>query len=306
MSKHLTGQAIAGLVAMLGTILLMSHPAVATPDSVGCSGYPEPRAYASAQAWWANPGQSAAHAHVEACIPDQRATVSGTVPFDLKLVLHNQPTTAKWTYVSVVTKGVAYETTVRKYPLNWTCAQHDCEQWLHVDLPVSLFQDAGLQEIRFRGFVPQNDAKRNEMRVSMNFQVYVDTGKTARDVKRMPYLRAKGWYTKMGYCEASYRSDLVPIPTAPISGRWSASVWMLDHGSTDVDPAHHLVALDSDFHVDKPGLVLVDGPGPFAGRVAIDTSTLANGAHKFVTKTDCQNLNGTVSGVAYVVFNSQQ
>jgi hypothetical protein len=306
MSIHLRTRAIAGLIALLGTILLTSQPAAATRDPVSCSGYPEPRAYASAQTWWANPSQSAAHAHIEACIPDQRATVSGTVPFDLKLVLHNQPTTAKWTYVSVVTKGVAYETTVRKYPLNWTCQQHDCERWLHVDLPVSLFQDAGLQEIRFRGFIPQNDGKGNEMRVSMNFQAHVDNGKTPRDVKRLPYYRAKGWYTGMGYCEASYRSDLVPIPTSPVAGRWSPSVWMLDHGSTDVDPTHHLVALDSDFHFDNPGLALVDGPGPFAGRVDVDTRTLADGTHKFVTKTDCANSKGTVSGVGYIVFTSKQ
>lgn len=306
MSNGIRGRVIAVLLAAGGAFLLSSGPASAAADPVSCAGYPEPRAYASAQSWWAFPGQAAAHAHIEACIPDRGSTVSGTVPFDLKLVLHNQSTTAKWTYASVVTKGVGYETTVRKYTLNWICLQHNCERWIHVDLPVSLFREAGLQEIRFRGFVPQNDGKGNEMRVSMNFQVHVANGKTVRNVTRQPYYRAKGWYTKMGYCEASYRSDLVPIPTSPISGLWSPPVWMLDHGSTDADPTHHLVALDSAFHFDQLGTVLVDGPGPFAGAVDVDTGTLADGAHKFVMKTDCQTAKGTNSGIGYIVFKSMQ
>ena len=308
--RHLPSMLAAALLLVVG----ITVPAAAAPDPLTCAGYAERRQFIDAQAWWLNDpdrgftGGDRGHAHMGACIPE-RERVSGTVPFDVRIVLHDNP--GRLTYVSAVFKTRSTETTVaRRYP-SLTCNDGvgTCTFWFHFDLNVNKFPVSGLEEIRFRSTVQQKSPSgdREEMRPSLNFQVRVANGRTRSNVTRYPYLRGKGWYTGPEYCEASLLSR---VPDRARSGIWRPRVLLDDHdGGTAGDAAvtRHTVTLDPDFHAapQNPGTVLQqDADGLPATTLAIDTTRLTNGPHKLHLRSDCDApAQGSVnSGVLVVPF----
>ena len=142
------------------------------------------------------------------------------------------------------------------------------------------------------------------MHASLNFQAYVQNGRTRSDVTREPYLRSKGWYTGFGYCEADVLG--VPLPDGPVSGTVQFRVQQVDHGPDDVDPTHHRVALDANAHAGIPGTVLSDGPGALpATTLSVDTTKLTNGTHRLVQKVECAKGNQVASGAGVFLFDVQ-
>lgn len=268
-----------------------------------CSVYRERRQFVETQGWWVQtPGQNGTdfgHVHSGACIPE-RETISGTVPFDLRIIMHDNPGVLR--YVAVVVKGPGYETTVAKLTApNFTCPDGTCTTWLHYDLDTRAFQRSGQQEIRFRTLVDTPDG--NAMHAGFNFQVVVDNGAPFDDYEREPHLRGKGWYTTSGYCEATLKS--VPVPDAPVSGTWSPTVAMIEHSTGTVnDPvSHHVAAIDADLHAGNPGTILRDADGAWEGELAIDTTQLSDGLHRLMLRAECENAAGsTNAGVLVVPF----
>lgn len=300
--------------ALLATVvvLALAGPTVAqTPDPLTCDGYAEPRTFVESQDWWftlpgAN-GNDFGHAHLGACIPE-RETFSGagtTIPLDIRLILHNNPARPSHTslpYASVVVKGADYETTVKKLPdLGWSCPIGTCTRWHHYDLPISVFKHSGLQEVRFRWFIPEPDG--NQMHTSVNWQLYVQNGTSTQNVTRRAYPRFKGWYTGAGYCESSQTS--VPLPDRPLTAPWTPQMWMeWDGDSADLPPSRHIIALDPDAHADPPvqGTVLRQGSGSYVGPVTIDPATLAPGPHRLVARTECDDVEqGSVNAGVQVI-----
>ncbi len=291
--------AVAGGFAL---VHFAASPAAAAADPSTCAGYAEARQFVDAQSWWTTtPGKGGSdfgHVHVGGCIPE-RETLTGTVPLDIRVVLHNNP--GKLLPVSVVVKTTASETTIAKLavPSGFSCPVGTCVLWLHYDLNTASFDRSGLQEIRYRAFVDEPDGKR--MIASLNYQVNVSNGKTASNVTRLPYPRGKGWYTGAGYCEA--RMLTVPLPDAPISS-WSPRVWSRWHGTTaDLSVTGHDIRLDADFHAGIPGKILRQGAGEFEGTVS--TGALAPGTHKLSIRSDCADPRGsTNSGVLVITVTS--
>jgi hypothetical protein len=261
------------------------------------------RVFAEAQAWWTKaPGASATsndfgHIHVGACVPE-RDTLTASTTIPVRVIMHGNPGTLL--DMSVVFKGTDYETTVAKVVPAWRkCAETTCEQWLNAPIDITKFGHSGLQEIRFRVFVDEPDGQR--MHTSINWQTSIANGMSKADVTRMPYLRGKGWYTGFGYCEPDILS--IPLPDKPVSGTLKLRVQQIDHGSGDVDPSHHRVALDSDAHAGIPGTVLVEGDGSLAARdIDIDTTKLSNGPHRLVQRVDCRSGEQINSGVLVLRF----
>jgi hypothetical protein len=281
-------------------VAAVSVPPGPTTD---CSGYVERRQFVDAQGWWTQTpggtGQDFGHVHIGACIPE-RETVNGIIPFNIRVVLHDNPSTLR--YVGIVIKGSGYEYTIAKPTIpNFTCPVGTCTAWITYNLDTNRFPVSGRQEIRFRGLLNSIDG--NSMHGGINFQVNVANGKAKKDFGRLPYLRGKGWYTGAGYCEATMVS--VPIPDAPLSGVWSPTVKLADHGDAGDNPVtHHTVRLDADFHAGIPGTILRDAAGSFSGAVSIDTRKLANGTHKLLLKSDCDDIRGsTNSGVLVIPFD---
>lgn len=290
--------------------------------------YAETRQFVENQSWWMpGPGQADnsatnhGHAHMGACIPERETITSGNLTLNVRVIMHDNP--GKWNYVSMVFKGTDYETTVQKCYLrqtmtnftcptansstskgDWTCVG-TCTRWVRFTAPISSFNHAGLQEVRLRGFVPEPGSK--EMRTNLNFQVYIQNGKSTANVTREPQLRSKGWYTHSLYCEASVNS--VPIPNGPVSGTWSPVLEQTTHTSDGSLPVtHSFVSLDPDFHAVPPvqGTIIHSangGYGPVA--TSINTTTLTNGVHKLYQRADCRDdsLGSTNSGVLVIPFN---
>lgn len=306
--------------------------------------YAEQRQCVENQAWWRPAADQAVtkdsdhgHAHMGACIPERTQIVGSNLQIPVRLILHDNPGT--WNYVSMVFKSPSTEVTVQKcYVLatapngscspapssgkgDWKCdtdtvtpgSQGTCEKWVTFSVPVSQFNNSGLQEVRLRGFIPEPkraDGTTPEMRTNLNFQTYVQNGKSVSNVTREPELRGKGWYTHSLYCEATYMS--VPIPDSPVSGNWSVTLDQDTHSSDASLPVtHHFVSIDPNFHAEPPiqGTVLEDADGVMINKTfTIDTTTLTNGTHRLYQKADCKDttlgsVNSGVLSVPFVVSN---
>lgn len=314
------------LLPTLALLLVLAGLTLATPAAAatGCIGAPadepaagqynEQRQFVETQSWWTQDGGTAEHIHLGLCLPDREtlnATATPNFAANVRLIMHNNPGTV--TYASMVFKTTDAETTVQKVQVNGlSCPVGTCQQWLSFSWPLSAFNHTGLQEIRFRVFVPEPqgpDGTSREMRGNLNFQTYVTgTGKSLSNVSREPWLRGKGWYTSPYlYCEATYVS--VPLPDQPVAGTWTPTLKQQTHTSDGSLPVtNHFVTVDPDFHAIPPvqGQVLVDGAGPWGPTpVPVDTLTLPNGTHKLYQRADCHNTalsGGTNAGVLVVPF----
>src|SRR5215212_26141 len=281
-----------------------SVESLAGPDPLTCTGYPEARTFLESQAWWLQTpgknGTSFGHMHVGACIPE-RQTLSGVVALDVRIILHDNP--GAFDYLNPVLVSDAQEISLPHVTTlhGMTCPVGTCVGWAHLDVNTALLDNDGLQEIRIRAYTNEPDG--NIMHSSVNVHAYLANGRPVNDVDRRVYTRGKGWYTGAGYCEASFISSL---PAGPISGVWRPTVKIVYHGADDLAVTHHSVRLDPDFHATPvvPGIVLADGPGELLEQsLSIDTTTLANGLHKFHLRADCNDPRGsTNSGVLVVPF----
>jgi hypothetical protein len=313
------------LVVALIMMAALSMPISASAASFHCVGapvdepnaglYPEQRQFVENQAWWRpGPGQAVTaasdngHAHLGACIPERETLSSGSVSFAVRLIMHDNP--GVMTQTSLVFKGTDYETTVNKAIYSsFRCAvPGNCTKWISLTAPVSSFNHSGLQEIRIRGGAnePAVNGSAREMKVSLNWQVYVQNGKSVSNVSRFAWLRGKGWYTGGLYCESAFLSE--PIPDAAVSGAWTPKVHQLTHTTDASAPVtYHTVRLDPDFHAmpPVPGTILSDGAGELLDTAfGIDTTQLTNGVHKLFQRADCRvdSLGSTNSGVLVVPF----
>jgi hypothetical protein len=305
----------------------MLYTCIGAPASEPAGGqYPERRQFVESQGWWVpgrgqavTPDSNHGHVHAGACIPEREtlnAAVTPNVSFNVRVMLHNNPTTstnAGSFYAALVFKGTNYETTVQKQSLVGLapCAG-TCEKWVNFTQPLSRFNQAGLQEIRIRTFVPEPkraDGTSVRQNTSLNWQTTVHNGKTVANVSRFPWLRAKGWYTHALYCESAYLS--VPLPDGPVSGTWRPRLQLVTHDSDASLPVTHFgVRIDPNFHTVPPvqGTVLHDADGQLPPTtLAIDTTHLANGTHRLHLRADCRDntFASTNSGVLIVPFRVQ-
>jgi hypothetical protein len=325
------GCATPGVAAAEGDVAAIG----AWPGDPSGGKYPERRQCVESQGWWM-PGleqpatfdSEHGHAHMGACIPERETLSGDSVSINVRLVLHDNPGT--WNYVSMIFKSPTTEVAVQKcYAVasaadgtcpakpssgkgNWRCdldenepgAQGTCTKWLTFKVPLSAFNNSGLQEMRLRGFIPEpkrSDGVSPEMRTNLNWQAYVNNGKAKANVSRQTYVRGKGWYTNSLYCEAAVLS--VPLPDGPVDPGSSLTVDLVDHSTDESLPVtSHLVSWDPDFHADPPvdGDVVAEGPGPLpATAVKVPTSP---GLHRLFQKASCQDnkLASTNSGVLIV------
>lgn len=324
----------AALAAMLtlAAAPLWAQPAAADPVTYPCVGapadepngglYPERRSYLVWQGWWTYdaPGSPQSHIHMEGCVPDREtldAAVTPSFTANIKLVMHDNP--GSITYASMIYKGTDYETTVEKEYINGlSCPVGVCSTWVQFSQPLSLFGHTGLQEIRFRVFVPQPNGPsgaKKEQHTSLNIQnTIVGTGKSVANVTRELFARAKGWWTTFLYTEAT-AIDADPagpglVPDGPVSGIWSPVVRQVTHSSDASFPVTHVFAtLDANFHATPPdpGMVLYDHDGDTPQQaLSIDTTQLANGVHKLLLKTSSHSSAvpdpGTNEGVVVIPF----
>jgi hypothetical protein len=266
----------------------------------GCPGYPEPRVFTEAQAWWTTTpgggGTDFGHLHVGACMP-YKQPVSGVVTFDVRIMMHDNP--GSFFYLNPVLKTDGQELSLAHNDSlqGMTCPDGTCEAWTTVSVDTRLSDFDGIQEIRIRAYVDEPDG--NRMHASVNTLVDLRNGRAVNPIDRRAYQRGKGWYSGSGYCEADLLSDL---PVAPIVG-WAPIVQVVDHGAADDLPvSRYKVSLDADAHAGIPGTVLVSGTGEL-GPTVVSTLGLGSGTHRLAVRADCDDPRGpTNSGVLIVWF----
>lgn len=287
---------VAAALAALAVLAVLAAPAAHAADRLTCAGYAEHRQFVDAQSWWLRtPGRSGTsfgHVHLGGCIPE-REVQRGTIGLDVRLVLHDNP--GKVAEAVLVTKTNSSEVTrIHDRSLRGlTCPRGTCERWMHWNVPLSWFDRSGLQEIRYRAYVDVPDG--NRMIVSLNFQTTIVNGRSRSTFSRMPYLRAKGWYTRSGYCEASLRE---PLPDAAVPWSHRFPVAVVDHGSGDLNPTHAIALRDADFHAGIPGVRYAESNGPLGVRAVPFAAFAPLGRHKALVRADCRDPRGsTNSGV---------
>ncbi|MGX1159794.1 hypothetical protein FBY31_1844 [Arthrobacter sp. SLBN-100] len=312
-----------------GAAPAVAGPCMGAPAAEGTT-YNETRQFVDTQAWWMpdtdqanNSITNTGHAHLGACIPERETISSGNLTVNVRVILHDNPGTAD--YVAMVFKTSDTEKTVQKCYLraaatNFTCpgpsrtgkgdftCTGTCERWLTFSRPISAFNHSGLQDVRFRGFIPEPDGK--VMQTNFNWQVGIQNGKSPSDVSRDAFLRGKGWYTHAKYCEASVRS--VALPDSPVSGVWTPVLGLTSRTDGSLPATRSFISIDPDFHAvpSNAGAVLWDSAGPYGAEpfgsapISIDTRTLANGVHKLHLRTSCRDnkLGSTNSGVTVIPF----
>jgi hypothetical protein len=288
---------LAGLLTAAPGTAAAQTPA---PDPQTCTGYPEKRIFLESQGWWTRTngmaGTDFGHVHSGTCFPwGQR--ISGRLRFDVRLTMHENPGVI--TSLQVQMFGSGAPEPIAKIPLNYTCAA-TCTWWVPVEIDTTLAYD-GCQEFRFQAWVREPDGK--QLLATTGFRAHVTNG---REVK--PYCGAsganwtegRGWYTDSGYENARVEDTL---PMEPVSGVWSPKL-KATVGADGIAPTHHLIAVDPNFHMGSSGWVLQEGAGGWgAARLAIDTTRLADGAHRLVIRTDANAFDGsTLSGLLVVPF----
>jgi hypothetical protein len=294
-------------LAFAGVIAGAGPASAADPD---CSGYTVPRVFLEAQAWWLQtPGATGTdfgHVHVGTCFPYLQG-VSGTVPFDVQVKLHDQPGLLTRVDVQAFNDAYGAEGLASTSP-NSTCPTVDCTLTYHLNVPTGGLSVDGLTEFRVRAHVLEPDG--NEMFATDGWMLYVRNGKTAVDTRYLApsTTEGRGWYGApdtdgLGYQNARLLS---PLPTAPVSGTWHPEVETLAGAGPSLPVTNTLVTVDPSFHAVPPdrGQVQVDQPGPFRGEITIDTTQLTNGSHHLliISSADHPDRGSTQSGVVSIPF----
>jgi hypothetical protein len=306
-----------------------TQPTPATgPNPLGCA---PGEISTDAQAWWmpvgSQSGNNFGHLHTTVCFPHQ-ATLSGKVNFRIRSVMHNNPGQFKRLMVQIFGPNHANPgcnddyaiTCVSLNPVRTikNCASTGgtlaadgmtCTWWDTLTVDTSLFDNDGLQEFRFRGFVAEPDG--NDMRTSTGLHATLKNGHPVKSYTSANFMEARGWYESVNYTVARLNSP----PVGTVSGVWKPSV-ALKPGSGGTAVTSWYASVDGDFHKGNPGTPVcpgsvsgmpdapICGTSSFSGNLSIDTTKLANGWHRLFLKADARSssLNSTNSGVLAILF----
>ena len=279
------------------------------PDPVSCAGYREARVFLESQSWWRRtPGSNGTdfgHIHSGTCFPFLQA-ISGTVRFDVRSMIHDNPgSTLNAIRIQAFKTGRGTET-LASVDLDAPCESGECTFWTRVIADTSALEYDGLTEFRVQSWSMDADGSRNL--ATNGFLAYVENGKTTLDtMPGDPFgTTGRGWYSTPDGTELGYENArlVTPVPMAPVSGTWSPVVETLT-GSGGQPITRSIVALDPDFHAHPEdfGTIVVDEAGPIERPLVIDTTALANGAHRLVIIASAEEpVGSTLSGVLAIPF----
>lgn len=308
-----------------------SHPGVA-PHPKGCI---DDEIYISSQDWWLTtpgevgedglPGEDFGHLHTELCFP-HATTITGEMSLEVTSIMHHNPGDFNKVVIQLWQSGLndmTPESDTTEFPV--ACGEGSaiackvfnpprtldtCEasggtlvdeatcKWVDgLSFDTSYFPNDGWQQFRVRGKVEQPDG--TSMRTSTGLHAYISNGNTVDHVYENPeLLEGRGWYTDANYAV----SNVKDLTAGPVSGFWAPWVEM-KQGSDGIPITSHRVALDANIHADDLGIELKDGPGPYEGRVLIDTTTLTNGWHKlFLRASQFEPISGSTNSSVFVAL----
>lgn len=294
-----------------------SHPA-------GCKAG---EVFHDSQDWWAHddPERDFGHLHTQVCFP-VNATIERPYEVTVISVLHRNPGRFYRLMMQSFDGGLDGDDSICNDSTAVQCKSFsrslaECEatggtltdggetcRWRDTfTIDPDALASSGWQQFRFRAFVNEPDGTRMATSTSLHAQVVNDQprSKLYRDYATYNYLRGRGWYTDAQYASA-YLIDAEQLKK-PISGVWEPEVHFQAGRNHDGTPpariSGHMAAIDTDFHHDNHGQLLLEGTGQFHGKLRIDTTRLSNGWHRLFLKADQRMPDGhTHSGVLAIWF----
>ncbi|MGH2522155.1 MAG: hypothetical protein ACRDH2_06595, partial [Anaerolineales bacterium] len=263
---------------------------LAAPDPLACSGYAEPRLFLDTQAGWiTTPGKAGAnHGQIQiaTCFPLNQ-TVTGVVPLDLRLTMHDNPGQLVSLAVQVFTDSG--ETVIAKQSFSpaLTC-QGTCEFWVHVDADTTQVPYDGRQEWRIRARVNEPDGK--ALSSSTNWQTYLANGKPLNHYRNYDLLKGKSTHN-----DSSVAARLDSgYPLAPVTEPFTVRFRCEADGPAI---SECLVAVDSDFDKGNPGVILYQttSSSEEPRALTIDPAQFPAGAHRLVVRASANHSIGSTN-----------
>jgi sugar lactone lactonase YvrE len=276
---------------------IFTAPIASSPE---CTGYAQPRIFLEAQAWWVSDGTGTNYGMVSegTCFP-VGATLTGVVPFDVRVVLYDAPGVLQTVETQLFGKKDGLVPS-KLSNLNISCPEEECVYWFHMDVDTAQYPSDGLQEFRFHAIRQEIDGKQTFP--STGWQAYLLNGRPVQDYRSTPnFVEGRGWYTDEEYSNARLDS---PIPTQPLSGTWSFNVTIAP-GSGGKPVTGHLVAVDFCSTCDDavPAMTVKSGTGKYVGPISLDTRQLPNGTHYLYLRSYSKSTAGsTLSGAMVIPF----
>ena len=267
------------------------------PNIATCDGYPEPRVFLEVQDWWTPiPGLEPAqqgHLHMGTCFPLGQ-TVSGTVEFDIRILLHDNLGTIQRVKMQNDKSTNSVLDYIQVTPPN----AGDFVHWHYATVDTTLMPD-GMR--LFRWYVDLVHANGNLQTTRGGWPVRVENGLLDEDMRNASKLKFSGWYREADLTDWGYQlADIGSLPLTPISGVWTPTVTLDNNGGFAV--TQHRVAIDPDFHAGDPGMTVFEGSGPYIGPVSIDIGALTPGRHRLVLITTTTLADEEHVGVAVIPF----
>ncbi len=309
--------ALTGILAA-GVLAFPTSASAANPTT--CEGYPEPRVFVESQSWWTDsddvpPGGDMEHVHTGTCFPMDQ-TVSGNTTLDVVVKLHNsEGQSIKRVRVDVASNQDSqkrYETV----PSGLRCDVPDCTFTVPVTVPTD---QLGTGKWEWRVATEARPDPSSELRTNLatsGWQTCVRScaGRTPKN----PRKEGRGWYRRadnevVGYvigrfgwlaehdAEYPWRRGAFQ----PVAGLWQPPVSIQAGSQTGVSEPHEYsqAYIDPNFHNGSEGVKVLDQPGTFRGRLAVDTTTLPNGLHKLVlVAATGDTFAGELRGVHVIPF----
>lgn len=282
--------------AALLAVTFFSVPAMAVPNPVTCEGYPEKRVYLENQSWVSpqlgpasHPGTGKqGHIHVATCFPLHQTLTDDTLSLDIRVQLHNVPGVVKeFRTIAYQMGGGSAAAVFSTVP---SCANTDCDTWVHVDLLLDRLTYSGWANIWPGLFIRMDDGQQwyNVPRWFVNIQNGKPTRPNEPSFGGQPRIWIGGdtWlpavapasnYSPAEILIADFPWNFTTGQAIPVSGIWQPRVWV--GKSADI---HGMAMIDPALHANPPshGTMVYDGPGGSLRTLTIDTTALSNGPHR--------------------------
>lgn len=318
------------LLAAVASLIVVGLAAQAEPDPETCEGYPEPRTFMENQTWVEpqpadpdnpHPGDGEqGHIHISTCFPLYQTVTTDTIEFDVRVQLHNVPGSPIWFKMQAYKLGDAPGVFLRGTDMGLPagCDVTDCDEWFHVEYPLSTIDSSGWADFHLL-YAVQMDNGDKWYNVN-RWPLYVENGQPVDSTPMSSFdvdtVGGDTWIENTGsqYSEtyvrrADYPWDETTGELTPLSGTWNLdATFCCDHVATTTG----LATIDPNLHADPVdiGTVIYDGPADKNVPLSIDTTTLANGEHKLllsacnpeVTPPDGEPPSLTNCGVLVVPF----
>ena len=252
--------------------------------TLGCSGYPEPRVWVESQDWWEPIPKlgGMGHMHMGMCFPVGQ-TVSGTVSFDARVVLHHNAGT-------LVRIKMQDDLSDEHIVLRPDRTVGDGVYWYTLNIDTTAMPD-GLRLFRF--YADLEHPNGNTQTARPIFPLRVENGTADRNWSDRDHeLRATAWYREAqpeldwGYVGAVIE-NYSPGPFIG-SATFEAKCFLNGENGGDANSSPQLaswsVHIDPDFHGGNEGLVIARGQGQLNSTITFATDGLEHGWHRLVVR----------------------